>query len=218
MSESTSDALFGVDGTQAPDPLPDPPTGLGRGTWRGAPELPPIHLPPIPDESTLRAAIFAALGGEDSAEPVDPDRAAAPEPPAEPAEPDGPPAPQPGDLPAPTVGPTSQGVGLQVPGQPHASTGVSSSPLVPPLFPSAPSRSRRPAGQRYRPPMAAAFRRPMPPADLRRRAGRERPGGSRQTPANLALGGGLFVALIIVVALVYNIITGFLESISRLVP
>src|SRR5918997_570135 len=171
MSESTSDALFGVDGTQAPEPLPDPPTGLGRGSWRGAPELPPMSLPPVPDERVLREAIAAALG-DDPPGPVDPGLAAALAPPAPPAEPGGPPAPhsdsspapQPDSSPAPTVGPASQGVGMKVPGQPHVSTGVCSSPLVAPLFPSAQPRSRRSTGQRYRPPMAAGIRRPVPPA------------------------------------------------------
>lgn len=202
MSESTSDALFGVDGTQAPEPLPDPPTGLGRGTWRGAPELPSIYLSPVMDDTALREAIATALS-DDPPEPVDQDRAA--------------PAPQPGGSPARSAEPAPQVPG-QVPGQPPASADSRSSPLVPPLFPSTQSRPRRSIGLRYRPPMAAAFRGPVPPADLSRRVGRDRPGVPRSSPGNLALGAGLFVAFIIVVVLVYSIVTGFMESISRLVP
>lgn len=217
MSESTSDALFGVDGTQAPEPLPDPPTGLGSGTWRGAPELPPMYLSPVLDDNALREAIAAALS-DDPTGPVDSDRAA----PAPPAGPGGPPAPQPGGSPAPPFDPAPQVPGLPVPGLPvpgpPASADSRSSPLIPPLFPSTQSRPRRSIGLRYRPPMAAAFRRPVPPADLRRRVGRDGPGVPRSSPANLALGAGLFVAFIIVVVLVYSIVTGFLESISRLVP
>jgi hypothetical protein len=206
MSESTSDALFGVDGTQSPEPLPDPPTGLGGGTWRGAPELPSMYLPPVLDDNALREAIAAAFA-EDPTEPVDQDLAAAPVESGESS------APQPGGLPAPSVGPASQATG-----QPPASAESRSSPLIPPLFPSAPSRPRRPVGQRYRPPMAAAFRKPVPPADLYRRVGPDRPSVPRSSPGNLALGAGLFVAFIIAAVLVYNIIIGFLESISRLVP
>lgn len=213
MSESTSDALFGVDGTQSPEPLPDPSTGLGRGTWRGASELPPMYLPPVLDDSALREAVAAALA-DDPTEPVN-DHAAAPAPPAEPG---GPSAPQPGGSPAPSVGPASQATGSQVTGQPPASAGAHPSPLIPPLFPSTPSRPRRSVGSRYRPPMAAAFRKPVPPTDLRRRVGRDRPGVPRSNTGNLALGAVLFVALVIAVILVYNIIIGFLESISRLVP
>jgi hypothetical protein len=208
MSESTSDALFGVDGTQSPEPLPDPPTGLGRGTWRGA-ELPPMYLPPVLDDSALREAIAAVLA-EDPTEPMDQDRAA---PPADPAEPGGPSAPQPGGSSAPSAGPESQATE-----QSPASAGARSSPLIPPLFPSAPSRPRKSVGLRYRPPMAAAFRKPVPPADLHRRVSRDRPGVPHSSPGNLALGAGLFVALVIAAVLVYNIIIGFLESISRLIP
>jgi hypothetical protein len=99
MSESTSDALFGADGTQPPELLPDPPTGLGRGTWQGAPEL-PIYVPPVLDDSALREAIAAALA-DDPTGPVDLDRAAAPAPPAEPG---GSPAPQSDSSPGPQPG------------------------------------------------------------------------------------------------------------------
>lgn len=215
MSEPTSDALFGVDGTQSPEPLPNPWTGQGRGTRRDEPELPPFALPPIPDLSAMREAIVAALS-DDPPGPVDQDRAAAP---ASPAEPGGPPTPpaEPGGSPAPRAEPAPLATGQSPAG---AATGSSSpsSPLAPPLFPSTPSRSRRTAGLRNRRSVADAFRKPVPSADLHRRVGHDRPGVPRSSPANLALGAVLFVSLIIVAVLVYYIIIGLLESMSRLFP
>lgn len=73
---SASNALFGPDGTQLPDPLPvflDPLTGPEPGT----PDLPPVL--PVPDASAMGAAIAAAFG----AGPAGPGAAAAsPHPPA----------------------------------------------------------------------------------------------------------------------------------------
>ncbi len=211
MSEPTSDALFGADGTQPPDPS----TGLGRGSRWDAPELPPMSLPPLPELSAMREAIAAALS-DDPTGPVDQDPAAAPTTPAEPGESS---AAQSGGSPGAQLPaePAPHATGL-----PPASAGARSSlpsshqPLAPPLFSAIPS-PRRAAGLRYRPPMAAAFRKPVPPVDLHRRVGRDRrPDVPRQNPANMALGVGLLIASIITVVLLYTIITGILESISRL--
>ena len=69
VNEPMSDALFGIDGTESPEVLPDP---SARAGWRDAPDLPPLVLPALPDASVIREAIAAALG-EDPTRPVDPD-------------------------------------------------------------------------------------------------------------------------------------------------
>ncbi|MGH3751949.1 MAG: hypothetical protein ACRDRP_04495 [Pseudonocardiaceae bacterium] len=216
-SEPTSDALFGVDGTQSPELWP----GLSRGTGRDAPELPPFALPPLPDFGLTPEAIAAALG-EDPTGPVDQDPAAARTPSAEPGgspapQPGGSPAPQPDGSPAPRAEPAPPATG-QAPASAATGSSSRSSPLAPPLFPSTSSRSRRTARLRRRQPVAAGSGAPVPAADLHQRVGRDRPGVPRSSSANLALGAVLFVSLIIVAVLMYYIITGILESMSRLFP
>ena len=188
-----------------------------------------MYLPPVMDDNALREAIAALLTDEPT-KPANQDPAAPPvssgDLSAPPAERSGPSAPQYGGSPAPSAEPASQPQATsqmfqtagQTMWQPPFSAGSSSSPLIPPLFPSALPRQRKSGGLRYLPPMAAAFRRPVPPADLRRRIDHGRPGVPASSIGNLALGVGLFVALIIVGILVYNIIFGFLESISRFIP
>ncbi len=237
MSEPTSDALFGDDGTWSPKPLPDPQTGLGRGTSRDAPELPPISLPPIPDASALREAIAAALGDDVGAPPgaVEQDPTAVPDvnapdvlkadvPKADVPKADvpmtnvaAPPHAAPPHAAAPAGAPAGAPTGRPAP----AKAGDRSSPhqpLVSALIPPAPSRPRRPVGPRYRPPMAGASRESGPGADLRRRIRRERvdlPLRSRSDGGATAF----FLAVLIIIALlVYYIIISFLDSISRFLP
>lgn len=69
---STSSALFGVDGTQLPEPLPvlaDPLIGPLRSPWLDTPVLPPpVPLPAAPDPRALREAMAALFGAEAIAE------------------------------------------------------------------------------------------------------------------------------------------------------
>lgn len=201
-SEPTSEAFFGADGTQSP--------ALWSGWGRDAPELLPFALPPLPDFGLTPEAIAAALG-EDPTGPVDQDPAAARTPPG------GSPAPQPGGSPAPRAEPAPPATG-QAPASAATGSSSRSSPLAPPLFPSTTSRSRRTARLRRRQPVAAGSGAPVLAADLHQRVGRDRPGVPRSSSANLALGAILFVSLIIVAVLMYYIITGILESMSRLFP
>lgn len=204
MSDPTSGALFGADGTQAPEPVE-------RDSWQDAPQLPPMYLSPVPDDKAMREAIEAALRDE-SEGGTDQEPAPAPAP-----QPAGPPPPaQPPPLEIGSSGAGSSGAGSSATGQParrvdsHSSRPQAAKPPTPgpPPLP--------PAKRRYRPPMAVAFRRPLPPAVLRRRVGRDHPGMSQQSTANLTLTVGLSTAFVLVIVLLYNIITGFLEALSRL--
>ena len=222
MSEPTSDALFGNDGTWSPEPLPDPQTGLGRGTWRDAFELPPLPLPPIPDASALRDAIAAVLGDDTDAPAgaVQQDPAAVPDANA----PDAPKA----DAPKADVPQASAAVPPRaaVPGAPTVrlapteagDRSPSRRPQISTLIPPTPSRPRRPAVLRYRPPMAGTSRESGPAADPRRRIRRERvdlPLWSRSDGGATAF---FLTILIIMGVLVYYIITGFLNSLSSFQP
>ncbi len=214
-----SDALFGVDGTELPELLPDP---SGRGGWRDGPEFPPLTLPAVPDISALREAMAGSLD-EDPAEPVDQDSSAAPAP-----QPDAPQnvapsalpsnvpqanAPQqtttapPPDLPAPQAGGVPM---VAVPG--HRPW----QPLVPaPVQPAKPP-PRKAGGLRYRPPLATSARTPVRLIDFRR--GPRRTGPPRQTRSNGGVGVVLVIGLIIFGVLIFNIIAGIVEAISRLIP
>ncbi|HEY6423119.1 MAG TPA: hypothetical protein VIY28_07695 [Pseudonocardiaceae bacterium] len=196
MSEPTADALSGVDGTQSPEPLPDP--SNGRGAWGDAPDLPPISLPPLPDASVMREAIAAALAGDPSSMP---DQAPTAPPVAQPATP--PPAPSQGGL--PPTGPA---------------------PRRPPRLPvsgpvtSAQSQPRKPAGWRYRPPLAAAFREPVPLGDFRRRIARERAVPRRQSRSGVSPGARIVIIILLIIfwVLVYKVATGIMETVSHLIP
>lgn len=67
MSEpfDTSNPLFGVDGTELPDPLPvlpDPLTGPQRSVWQDAPAVSSVPLPPpVPEVRAMREAIDAVF-------------------------------------------------------------------------------------------------------------------------------------------------------------
>jgi hypothetical protein len=206
-----SDALFGVDGTELPKLEPD---RAGRGGWRDAPPLPPFTLPPAPDTSVLREAVAAALG-EDPTESVDQDPGAAP---------------VPERVAPPSVTPTQSSVS---PTQSTASPPTESAPqpgraaapghrttqlVVPAPVGPAPPPPRKVAGLGYRPPLAAAARTPVRLADLRRRVGRRGPSVPLQTRSNGGAGALLVIALIIFGVLVYNIIAGIVEAITRLLP
>ncbi|MGH3979680.1 MAG: hypothetical protein ACRDRZ_11885 [Pseudonocardiaceae bacterium] len=74
------DALFGVDGTQLPDPLPafpDALTGPGRAIDPDVDMIAPIRVPPSPDARAIREAAAAALADEPSTRRVAPPRRAA---------------------------------------------------------------------------------------------------------------------------------------------
>lgn len=88
----TSDALFGPDGTQLPDPmpvLPDPLVGPGTAAPAGqgqpvVPTTPAVPIPPGVDTSAMREAIRAALGDEPVVRrPVEEEPAPPPEEPLE---------------------------------------------------------------------------------------------------------------------------------------
>jgi hypothetical protein len=231
VSEHLPDALFGgFDGTESPEPLPDP---SGRAGWRDAPELPPFTLPAFPNTRLMREAIAAALG-EDPIGPVDQDPGAMPaqQPAAQPnvappsvaqpnvaqpnvgqpnvAQPNIPLA----NITAPLPRPASQ-VGGPWSGAP----GRSVRPIVPTPVPSAqPPPTRRPRGLRYRPPLAAGSRTPVQLGDLRRRVGRARPNFPLQTHSNGGAGAFFVITLIIFTALAYGVISGIAEAIARLIP
>ncbi len=240
MSEPTSDALSGVDGTQAPEPLADPSTGPGHGSWRDVPELPLIWLPPAMDDTALRKAIAAALGDDPgaAAETVDHDPAATPAPQAAPHATRQPRVP---DVKVPDAHtPDAHTPDVNVPNvnvavPPHTATSAGAPtgrpapteaadrssprrPSVSALIPPAPSQSRRSARLRYRPPMAGALRESAPLTDLRRRIRREHvdlPVPSRSDGGATAF---FLVMLMIAGLLVYFIVTGFLDSLSSLLP
>jgi hypothetical protein len=199
MSESfPPDALFGVDGTQMPEPLPDPLGGSGRGTSGDTAQLPPFVLPPLPDASAIREAIDAVLG-DDPTEPVDQDDAAAPA--SQPA----------GQSDAPNIGAVPQAVAPAEAGNrpaPHRS------PVVAPVPPT-PSSPQRPPRWRNLPPTPAQPRAPMPPADLRRRIRRQHIGLPLPTRSDGGATAALIILLILMAVLIYYIITGFLQSISN---
>ncbi|HSL07046.1 MAG TPA: hypothetical protein VK887_03615 [Pseudonocardiaceae bacterium] len=227
MSEpmATSDALGGVDGTQLPEPLPvlvDPLTGLERGTGREVPELPLFTLPPAPDLSAMREAITAALSDhptDDPTGPVDQHPAVVPTPQ---------PAPQATDQ--PNV-PSASDPGASVPSAsvPTASVGV-----PPPAAASVGGPAGRPTGGPpptsvgdhssvhrpllSRPPMAAVSRKLVPQVDFRRRIRQERAGSLLGIRSNGGATALLLLMLIIIFLLVYNIVTGFLEWVSGLLP
>ncbi|MGH3774745.1 MAG: hypothetical protein ACRDRR_03255 [Pseudonocardiaceae bacterium] len=230
MSEPTSDALSGFDGTQAPEPLADPSTWSGHRSWGDVPELPPMWMPPVMDDTALREAIAAVLGDDADAPPqeVDQDPPAAPAPaPAPQAQPTGQPkAPDANvadvKVAAPPHSTTSAGPSAGVASGRHGTEAFGRSvPRPPPvsaLIPPAPSHPRRPGGLRYRPPMAGASRESAPLTDLRRRIRRERvdlPLRSRSDGGATAV---VLAILIIMVLLAYYVVTGFLDALSRLLP
>lgn len=236
MSEPTSDTLSGFDGTQAPEPLADP--SSGRGSWRDVPELPPMWLPPVPDDDgALREAIAAVLGDDAGApaEPADQDPPAAPAPQAAPQSTGQPKAPDANVRPVDVAK-------IDVAAQPHstASAGPSagssagaqsgrhgtealgrSSPRPPPvsaLIPPVPSQPHRPGGLRYRPPMAGGSRESAPLTDLRRRIRREQVDSPRVGRSDGGATAFVLAILIIMGLLLYYVVTGFLDSLSRFLP
>lgn len=233
MSEPTSDALFGVDGTQAPETLADPSAWPGRGSWQAVPELPPMWMPPALDDTALREAIAAALGDDAGApaEAVEQEAAAVPAPQAEP-QPTGQPKAPDVNVPdvnvadvkvaAPPHSPASAGASAGAPTGRHGTEAwgrsVPRGPQVPAVILPAPSQPRRPAGLGYRPPMAGASGESAPLTDLRHRIRRERVDLPLRGSSNGGATAFFLVMLIIIGLLVYNIITSFLDFISGLLP
>lgn len=218
VSEQLPDALFGgFDGTELPEPLPDP---LGRAGWRD--ELPPFTLPAFPNTRLMREAIAAALG-EDPTGPVDQDPGALPA--QQPAAPPNVAPPsvaqattaQPNvpltHVTAPLPRPASQAAGPR-PGQP----GQRVRPVVPVPAPSSAPPPRRSSGLRYRPPLAAGSRIPVQLGDLRRRVGRPRPGLPVRTRSNGGAGAFFVITVILFALLAYGVISGIAEAIARLIP
>ena len=207
---ATADALGGLDGTQLPEPLPvlvDPLTGLERGTGRDVPELPLFTLPPAPDLSAMREAITAALSDhptDDPTGPVDQHPAVVPAPQ---------PAPQATDQPN-VPGASDLGASVGVPPPAAASVGGPAGP--PPTGVGDHSPAHRPLLSR--PPMAAVSRKLAPQVDFRRRIRRERAGSLLGIRSNGGATALLLLMLIIISLLVYNIVTGFLEWVSGLLP
>jgi hypothetical protein len=218
MSE-LSDALFGVDGTELPEPLPD-------SSGRGASGLLPLTLPALPDSRMTREEIAVALG-EDPTRPVNQDPDAAPAqrgtappsatqtdtPPVSASFIGAPPVPVP-PITAPPVAPTAS---LPTHSAPQAPTAGAPGHLARPVAPMMAPPVQPTPGLRYRPPLAFGSRMSRQ-LDLRRRAGRRGPG----VPARPRTNGGatlfFLVAGILSGALTYGIIAGIVESLSRLVP
>lgn len=91
-------------------------------------------------------------------------------------------------------------------------------PLVSALIPPTPARSRRPVGQRYRPPMAGASHVSGPGTDLRHRIRRE-PGDVLSLSRSGATVAAVLLAMSIMIALlVYYIVIDFLNFVARLIP
>lgn len=221
MSDSTSDALFGVDGTQSPELLSDPPTGLGSGFWRDAPVLPPISLLPVPDDSALRKAIAAALGDDPdaTAEPADQDSAAVPAPRTA-EEPKAPAADAPTAKVAAAPHPGASAGSWAGRPAPTESGDRSSArrPQVSGPTPPAPSQPSRPAGARYRPPMAETSGERAPLTDRRLRSRRERVDLPLRAGSNGGATAFFSTIVIIMVLLLYFIIAGLMDSISSFLP
>lgn len=225
MSE-LSDALFGVDGTELPEPLSD-------SSGRGVSGLQPLTLPALPDSRMTREEIAAALG-EDPTRPVNQDPDAAPAqrgtaspsatqtdtPPVSASSIGAPPVPVP-PITVPPVAPTAPLPTHSAPqagGPPTATApGNPSRPLAPMMAPPV----QPTPGLRYRPPLAFGSRMPRQ-LDLRRRAGRRTGRRGPGVPAHPRTNGGatlfFLVAVILSGALTYGIIAGIVESLSRLVP
>ena len=212
---ATADALGGLDGTQLPEPLPvlvDPLTGLERGTGRDVSELPLFTLPPAPDLSAMREAIAAALSDhptDDPTGPVDQHPAVVPAPQPAPQatdQPDVPSASVPSAgvaVPPPAAALAGRPAGLPTGGPPPTGAG-DHSPVHRPLL--------------SRPPMAAVSRKLVPQVDFRRRIRQERAGSLLGIRSNGGATALLLLMLIIISLLVYNIVTGFLEWVSGLLP
>lgn len=72
-SQDRPDALFGLDGTQLPDPPPvlaDALTGSQPDPWQDIPTVPPVPLAPALDVRAMQDAINAALGPNPAAAPA----------------------------------------------------------------------------------------------------------------------------------------------------
>jgi hypothetical protein len=218
VTEPTSDALFGFDGTQLPRSLPDP---SGRDGWQDAPELPPITLPAFPDSSVLREAIAAALG-DDPTKPVDQDLPAAPLTPAA-TPPDVPQADTPrGHITAPLpVQSVPPGQFARSPGGPPRASGPSQHPppIVPaPIQPAEPPQRQR-GGLGYRPALAAVARTPVQLGELRRRRiGRQTLRLPRQSRSDGGASAFFAIASILFVVLTISIVVGIVQALSRLLP
>lgn len=217
-----SDALFGIDGTELPEPLSDP-------SGRGVSGLPLLTLPPLPGSRMTREEVAAVLG-EDPTRPgnQDPDEAPAQRGAAAPsgietdtplasASPLGSPSAPIPPITVPPVAPTAPlptRSALQAGGPPTATApGHPARPVAPMTVPPA----QPTPGLRYRPPLAVGSRMPRQ-LDLRRRVGRRGSG----LPAHPRSNGGatlfFLVAFIVSGVLMYAIIAGIVESLSGLVP
>lgn len=192
MTEPTApsnsvDALFGVDGTQLPDPLPvlaDPLTGPEQATWRTPPTVPPAPLLPALDVGAMHEAINAVFG-EGLAAPVVRPTAAIP-------------------VNAPRSGAAAQArpVGAVLrPRVPH--------PVEPP-----PARAGRPVPRR---PLIPTPARAIPPADLRRRINRDLLGARRQTRSAVGTRPGCVIGLFIFGVVAVNVVAGIVRSLSALI-
>ncbi|MGH3883713.1 MAG: hypothetical protein ACRDRY_19325 [Pseudonocardiaceae bacterium] len=234
MSEPTSDALSGFDGTQAPEPLADPSIWPGHGPWGDVPKL-PMWRPPDMDDTALREAIAAVLGDDAGAptQAVNQDPPAAPAPEAEP-QPTAPDAKvadvkvadvKVADVKVAAPPPSTASAGAPPAGAPSGRHGTEafgrSVPRPPPvstLIPPAPPHPRRPGGLRYRPPMAGASRESAPLTDLRRRISRERIDSPLRSRSDGGATAFVLTMLIIMGLLAYYVVTGFLDAVSRFLP
>ncbi len=232
------DALFGNDGTELPEVLPDP---SGRGDWRDSPVTPPLVLPVLPDMSMMREAIAAALA-DDPPRPVDQELDAAAQPsPAQPspAQAD---AAQPGAAQPAAAQPSTgqpdaahpadaqpRAAQTQVAPPPPASSAPQAAPPggAPGHRPAAPVTTtvtapgpllRRTGRLRHRTPLAAASREAVPQAHFDHRIHRRGHALPLRTRSNGGAGIALTVGLVVFGLLVYFIITGIVESIARLLP
>ncbi|MGH3853310.1 MAG: hypothetical protein ACRDR6_07375 [Pseudonocardiaceae bacterium] len=221
MSEPTSNALFGTDGTEFPDP-----TGLTG--WRDAPGLPPLSLPAIPNLNMTREAIAAAFSADphESLEqgsfqhnhdttPVP--RAATPPTSAAPA-----PTPTNAD---PAAAPPTTAAPVRAPAKaPVQYTRRLVAAAPPPTQPP----THGPRNARFRPPVAirssggssGRSRRGSSTAgqfgDFRRRISLPTP--RLALPASSDGGAAVFflIASVIVLVLTYSIVTGIVDSLARL--
>lgn len=221
VSEPTSNALFGTDGTEFPDPT-------GFTGWRDAPGLPPLSLPAIPNLGMTREAIATALSA-DSPESVehgsvrhDHDTTPVPRPATPPA------GAAPATLPTgatPATNPPATAVPLRSPAKApvqHTRRLVAAAP--PPTQPP----THGPGNVRFRPPVAIGSNGGSNDGtsggsntagqfgDFRRRISLPTP--RLALPASSDGGAAVFflIASVIVLVLTYSIIMGIVDSLARL--
>lgn len=189
MSEPWPDALFGVDGTEAPVPS-------DRSRRPDAALPPPFALPPIPPLGMTRDAVAATLR-DNLALPLQQEPASPATAPASPA------------TPLPVV-PIPQ---PETP--PSGAPAYNQRPIIAPTVSPAQPLARGSGGLRYREPLVAGSRSLTQLRNTSRLVVRRLP---RQPRSNGGAGAFFLIMSIVIAVLLYFIISGIVEAFSRLIP